>query len=73
MSTTETLEEKADRLYRFIYDYLMENAQPPTHKEMVEGMRVSRETLSQLLDLLVSQGRAVNRRHRHRQVWLKGE
>lgn len=73
MSTTETLEQKADRLYRFIYDYLMEYAKPPTHGEMVEGIQVSTETLSRLLRLLVKQDRAIYRCHRHRQVWLKGE
>lgn len=67
----ETLEQKADRLYNFIHDYLKENAKPPSHKEMAEGLHISRETVARALNLLEEQERPIHRvRGRGRQVWV---
>jgi DNA-binding transcriptional regulator YhcF (GntR family) len=67
------LEEKADRLYRYIYDYLTEHARPPSHREMAVHMGMSTKTLPLVLATLEKQGRAIYRRRKWRHVWPREE
>lgn len=71
MAQTESLQQTADRVYKFYQDYLKENAKPPTHREVVEGLHISTETLAKALNHLEESGRAIHRvRGRGRQVWV---
>jgi DNA-binding transcriptional regulator YhcF (GntR family) len=71
VAVAETLEEKANRLYAYIHQYLIENAKAPSHKEMAKDLSISTETLAKCLNLLEMQGRAIHRiRGRARQVWV---
>jgi DNA-binding FadR family transcriptional regulator len=65
-------ESQADALYAYLRGYLHEWARSPSQREMAEHMRVSRETLAGLLRTLEAQRRAIYRRGRPRQVWVKG-
>lgn len=71
MSTTETMEEKTDRLYRFIYGYFKENAKAPSHREMYQHLKCSPNTLGELLDLLERSGKGLHRvKGGWRRIWV---
>lgn len=66
-----SLQEKADKLYTWIHNYLIENARSPSHREMAEGLHISTETIQKCLNLLKEQGRPINRiKGRGRQIWV---
>ncbi|HEY3363911.1 MAG TPA: hypothetical protein VGK74_02510 [Symbiobacteriaceae bacterium] len=67
----ETLEQKADRLYEWIHDYLVCEARKPSHKEMAAGLHFSTETIQKCLNHLEATGRPIHHiRNRARQVWV---
>lgn len=67
----ETLEQKADRLYRFIHDYLKENAEAPSHREMYTHLKCSPNTLAEVLNHLEQSGRGLHRvRGLKRRLWV---
>lgn len=71
MATTETLEQKAERLFQFIYQHLMEWAKAPSQREMAEECQMSRETVIQCLHLLEKQGKAIYKRGKPRKVTVR--
>lgn len=71
MATTETLEQKAERLYAFIYEYFKENAKAPSHREMYEHIKCSPNTLGELLNLLEQSGKGLHRvKGGWRRIWV---
>ncbi len=68
---TDTMEEKADRLYRFIYDELKDKAQAPSHREMAAHLGCSWETMVKVLNYLEESGRGLQRvRGLKRRLWV---
>lgn len=71
MSEQATLEEKADRLYRFIYGELKDKAMAPSHREMCEHLKCSPNTLAGLLNHLEQSGKGLHRvRGLKRRLWV---
>ncbi len=70
-ATDLTWEEKADKLYRYIHDYLKDNARGPSHREMYAHMQCSPNTLGELLDNLEQTGRPIHRvKGCWRRIWV---
>ena len=71
MSEQVTLEQKADRLYQFIYSELKDKAMAPSHREMCAHLKCSPNTLAELLNHLEQSGKGLHRvRGRRRRLWV---
>lgn len=71
MTKQERVEQKADRLYKFVHDHLKEHARAPSYREMDAHLGCSSKTVQKLLDHLEQSGRGLHRvKGCWRRIWV---